>query len=93
MSIVCAAMIVYLHTGSSTQDEVIGRFLHGVLRNLCRVAIPWFFFSSGFFLARHIGESGWYRNHIKKNYAKIGCGGIWWTIVTSKTRSFYGVAD
>ena len=66
MSFVSALLIVYLHTGSSVNNEVLGSFLHKLLNNLCRIAIPWFFFASGFFLAGHIGEVGWWLKEVRK---------------------------
>jgi len=67
MSFVCACMIVYLHTGHTGPYDVQWVVtLHKVLRALCRVAIPWFFFAAGFFLARHIGESGWWGQEVRK---------------------------
>ena len=46
MSFVCAVLIVYLHTGSAAQDEIVLGFLHKTIASLCRIAIPWFFFAS-----------------------------------------------
>ena len=67
MSFVSACMIVYLHTGQvGPYDSAWVRLLHEVLNALCRVAIPWFFFAAGFFLARHIGEDGWWKREVLK---------------------------
>lgn len=66
MSFVCAVLIVYLHTGCAAKNEIALGLLHKTISSLCRIAIPWFFFASGFFLAKHIGEKGWWHNAIRK---------------------------
>ena len=66
MSFVCAVLIVYLHTGCAAQNEIVLGFLHKAIVALCRVAIPWFFLASGFFLARRMGEDGWWYNAVTK---------------------------
>ena len=66
MSFVCALLIVYLHTGGSTTGDKIGFYFDAVLKQVCRAAIPWFFFAAGFFLSRHITERGWWQREVQK---------------------------
>ena len=40
--------------------ELLGR------DGLCRIAVPYFFFAGGFFLAGHVCEMGWWRREVKK---------------------------
>ena len=65
MGFVSAAMIVYLHTGSAVKGESCW-ILHNILHSVCSVAIPWFFFAAGFFLALRIGEQDWYLKAVVK---------------------------
>ncbi len=71
MSFVSALMIVYLHTGTATQEECLAKSLHVLIRSLCAIAIPWFFFASGFFVAGHINECGWYKREIAKRVRSL----------------------
>lgn len=65
MGFLSAVCIVYLHAGSAVDGDVFG-VLHHMIRTFCRVAIPWFFYAAGFFLAGHIGENDWYKKEVLK---------------------------
>ena len=82
MSFVCACMIVYLHTGhTGPYDAGWVVVVHKVLDALCRVAIPWFFFAAGFFLARHIGEEGWWKREVRKRIGTLLIPFWFWGVV------------
>ena len=82
MSFISAVMIVYLHTGGAANNEVLLGWVNKAIFALCRIAIPWFFFASGFFLAKHIGEDGWWRSAIKKRIRTLIIPfWIWGTII------------
>lgn len=66
MSFLCALCIVYLHTGTASKEEVWGMAANRMLGAVCRMAIPWFFLSAGYFLAGHMTEVGWWRQEITK---------------------------
>lgn len=66
MGFLSALLIVYLHSGGAADGEVVGGSLHHMISVFCRVAIPWFFYAAGFFLAAHIGEDGWYKREVIK---------------------------
>ena len=66
MGFLSALLIVYLHSGCAADREVVGATLHHIISVFCRVAIPWFFYAAGFFLASHIGEDGWYKREVVK---------------------------
>ena len=67
MSFLSAILIVALHSlgiGSETPPiRWLYRFIHD---GLCLTAIPWFFFASGYFVAGHIDEEGWWRRSVAK---------------------------
>ena len=87
MSFICACMIVYLHTGCAADGEVIGRWCNEFIASVCRIAIPWFFFAAGFFLARHTREKGWWGRELKKRFHTLVIPfWIWGTIICL----FYG---
>lgn len=66
LSFFCALCIVYLHTGAALKDGSLGLMVHRMIRAACRVAIPWFFLSAGYFLAGHMNEVCWWRAEIYK---------------------------
>ena len=71
MGFLSAVCIVYLHTGCASDGEVVGGVLHHMIETFCRVAIPWFFYAAGFFLAGHIGENGWYKKEVFKRFKTL----------------------
>lgn len=53
MSFICAMLIVFLHGGIR-------------LWGLVEIAVPWFFFAAGYFLAKHLVEDGWWKREVCK---------------------------
>ena len=83
MSFVCACMIVAIH---STPSPELGTWQWWAVNflgrdGLCRAAVPWFFFASGFFLARHFGESGWYKEAISVRMRTLVVPFVLWGII------------
>ena len=62
MSFVCACLIVAIHTTSRPLDDTWQWWVVALLgkEGVCRVAVPYFFLASVFFIAGHFGEDGWY---------------------------------
>ena len=68
MSFICACMIVLIHC---TPCPSIGTWQYWFVNllgadGLCRIAVPWFFLASGFYLAGHLNEHGWYKKAVSK---------------------------
>lgn len=67
MALLCAALVVSIHIG---RNDVIGSpawfFSEIVSSGIAGIAIPFFFFASGFFLSAHVNESGWWSHEMKK---------------------------
>ncbi len=67
MALVCSFFVVFIHTGTKCVDgDSIWWMMHLFQNGICRVAVPFFFIASGFFLAGHCFEEGWWRNECKK---------------------------
>ena len=48
---------------------------------LCRIAVPWFFVASGFFLAGRAGEPSWYSNAVRKRVRTLLVPFAIWAII------------
>lgn len=67
MAIVCAALVVIIHCRPRFEFDSFGWWIQQLLENgVCAIAVPYFFTASGFFLAGHVGEPGWYRREAQK---------------------------
>lgn len=63
MSFLCALMVVIIHSASNL--GVPNEWIAVAVRDgVCRVAVPFFFFASGFFLVGHIEEKHWWRKAV-----------------------------
>ena len=71
--LICASLIVLIH---STPNPVLGSWQWCAASllgrdGLCRIAVPYFFLSAGYFLAGHIGEKGWWRREVNKRVMSL----------------------
>ena len=61
MSFLCACLVVLIHVPWAYPCGSFGWwFSEIVAKGVSRVAVPFFFFTSGYFLVNHIGEKDWY---------------------------------
>lgn len=72
MGFICACLVVAYHTG------ICGEYLSPCwwIRKLLSevmgcVAVPYFFLASGYFLAGHVREDGWWKNEIRKRIRSL----------------------
>lgn len=73
MSLLCAFLIVSIHVQwSKTASLSIGWFIQEIVATgVAKIAVPFFFIVSGFFLARHFEEQGWWSREVKKRIRSL----------------------
>lgn len=92
MSFVSSILIVALHSLCADKAGILGRAFHSfVAGGLCQVAIPWFFFASGFFLAGHIGEERWWSCAIQKRIRTLLVPFWIWSLIICIVRIVFAV--
>lgn len=72
-SFLCACMVVISHVEAaakltSPNATWLADFFGGAV---CSIAVPCFFLISGFFLAGHVGESGWWTRELRKRVPSL----------------------
>ena len=82
MGIVCALLVVFIHlpigeNASASAWQVYSCFSHGV----GKIAVPFFFGASGYLLAGHFGEVGWYGRAVFKRMRTLYVPLVIWSIL------------
>lgn len=83
MSAICAIMIVAIHCTPIPPAGIWQWWVANMLGadGLCRIAVPWFFVASGFFLAGRWGEIGWYSQSVRKRIRTLLVPFVIWAVV------------
>lgn len=76
MKIICAFLIVAIHAKFATGGRLAASVHHLVSEGLCRIAVPFFFFAAGYFMARHMGEEGWWGREFRKRIRTVLAPGV-----------------
>ena len=87
-SFVCAILVVCHHfavigdpgSGLWWFAKLLGQGELGMGGGLSWIAVPWFFFASGFFLAGHMDEKGWWRREAIKRLRTLVMPFFFWCI-------------
>lgn len=81
MGIVCAMMVVLIHLHCPESSASIA-FVRRLLPNgVCAMAVPFFFIASGYLLAGHIGEAGWWRKALAKRIRTLLVPMLIWSVL------------
>lgn len=83
MAVICAFFVVCLHALEPDLQNSTGWFFVHFVKILAKVSVPFFFIASGFFLAGHCDEDGWWRREVRKRVRTVLLpffiwGAIWW---------------
>lgn len=72
MSFCCACLVVFIHIYPRFEPGEWQWWIHQfIAQGITRVAVPYFFLASGFFLAGHFGEEAWWRREVAKRVFSI----------------------
>jgi len=67
LALICACCVVFIHSGVKSDVGTLAWWMRQIVSGgFCRIAMPFFFFVSGYFLAQHMDEGNWYRNEMFK---------------------------
>lgn len=83
MSFICACMIVLIHCTPHPNNGSWQWWFINLLGGdgLCRIAVPWFFLASGFFLGGCLNEEGWYKKAVIKRVHSLLVPFVIWAII------------
>lgn len=82
MSFVCAVLVVFMHVGSPAPVGSFPWFFIGFFHEILGdMAVPYFFMASGFFLAGHMEEPGWYPREMKKRGRTLLAPYVLWSLL------------
>ena len=82
MGIVCAILVVGLHCKVDFPDgSFVWYFYRLFVSSLGSLAVPFFFVVSGFLLAGHMHEDGWWLKALKKRFWSLGVPYVAWCCI------------
>lgn len=83
MGFVCAVLIVLIHAMPHPSTDTWQWWVANLVgaEGLCRVAVPFFFFISGFFLSGHVHEDGWVRRELRKRVKTLVIPYFIWIVI------------
>ena len=88
MSIICAILVVTIHVGWPKDNICATWFINEVIANgIARIAVPFFFVVSGFFLSAHFEDERWWQNETKKRIQSLVIPFFVWGLI-----SFFALA-
>lgn len=83
LSFVCALLVVSIHVGSADASSPAAFWTLRIFKEAIGqlFAVPFFFAASGFFLAGHFAEKGWYKTEIAKRVRSLVVPYFVWTVL------------
>jgi peptidoglycan/LPS O-acetylase OafA/YrhL len=84
MSLLCAVLVVSIHVGWPHEPTLsVGWFMGEIVNRYAVIAVPFFFVVSGFFLAQHFDETGWWKREVGKRIKSLLIPFFAWSLITS----------
>ena len=84
MSIICAMLVVTIHVDWPHDVFSFTWLINEFIRDgIAKIAVPFFFVVSGFFLSRHMDDPCWYGTEIKKRYYSLVIPFVVWIVIAT----------
>jgi len=81
VSLFAAFLIVALHVHAEFARGSAASFFYVGIRTLASIAVPYFCLISGFFLAAHMGEPGWWGDAVRKRVKSLLVPFFFWNVM------------
>jgi len=83
MAIVCAILVVFIHAKFAPPEVGSALWFYQVLipKGISAIGVPFFFLASGYFLAGHIGEDGWWKREVCKRVRTLLVPFVLWNVI------------
>lgn len=81
MGFFSAFLVLFIHLPITGNDSFLRHFNWYFSRRLGKIAVPFFFAASGYLLAGHFNERGWYRNAVTRRIRTLLCPMILWNLI------------
>lgn len=83
MSIISALMVVMIHVLKRPQESgsIVSIFRYWTGEGICRVAVPFFFLASGYFISNHLDESRYWKNEVMKRAKTLVIPFFAWSVI------------
>ncbi len=88
MGFVCACLVVFIHLFLPTPELSTQPIRHFLDAGICRIAVPFFFIASGYFLAGHMDELGWWPREFGKRLHTLLIPYICWSLIAAGDEIF-----
>ena len=80
--LLCACMVVIDHAQTPASPGSSAWWVMSIVsRGICQIAVPFFFTVSGFFLAAHIEENGWWKREMLKRVKSLCLPFLLWSLI------------
>lgn len=83
MGFVCACLVVCIHLRLPNTDLVEPPIRYFLGTGICRIAVPFFFIASGYFLAGHTNEQGWWPREFGKRIHTLLIPYLCWSLIAA----------
>ena len=80
MSFLCAIFVVIIHVWTPTPVGSVAWWLYAATSMRC-IAVPFFFLMSGYLLAGHVGEPGWWKQENTKRIKSLVVPYVIWSLL------------
>lgn len=79
MALLCAMLVVVIHFHLDPIKGTTIWYVNTILvRAIASIAVPFFFLASGYFLAAHCGEQGWWGRALKRRVVSLLIPYLFW---------------